>query len=101
MEFIDPYEKAVVPEEVEESVKESFPYLTMSPEEWVARHSHRVGSFGICKWQYRDQQLKVWLVRAYEFMHDKETRLRLRREFLTVEEQREIERIESDPHRSL
>ncbi|MGA2498952.1 MAG: hypothetical protein ABSH20_14515 [Tepidisphaeraceae bacterium] len=83
--------------EREERYKATFPYLSMSPEEYVARHSHTILCFSLHDFKYRDDRLKAWLQNVFDLLCNRERVLELRRQYLTAAAIAEAERIEEDP----
>jgi hypothetical protein len=45
----------------ESDAQQLFPYRTMSPEEYAARHGVDWGSFSFDVYRYRDEALDVWI----------------------------------------
>jgi hypothetical protein len=80
----------------EELIKAQFPYTTMSPEEYVARHAHLIGTFGIWRWKFRDPALAAWLRAVHENLHDREKREACCDKFLSAEERRRFREIEQE-----
>lgn len=83
--------------EREERYKAEFPYLSMSPEEFVARHAHQILAFSLHRYQYQDQRLKAWFQDVYELLRDRARVRELRREYLTPAEIEAAERSEENP----
>lgn len=68
-------------------------YLTMSPEEWAARFSHTVGASSFGEFRYADPVLHTWIHELHAILgsHDRALISRLRTQYLTAEEIRQIE----------
>lgn len=77
----------------EEDYKATFPYLTMSPEEYVARKAHVIGAFSCHRTKLKDERLKAWLQRVFDLLIDRERLPALRCQFLTPEEVADIEAV--------
>lgn len=45
-----------------------FPWKQMTPEEWVARHGHRVGCFSLHQYRYKNADLGQWVKRVYDLL---------------------------------
>ena len=52
----------------DERADAKFPWKQMSPEEWVARHGHRVGCFSLHRCRYRNSELGKWMRRLAELL---------------------------------
>ena len=91
-----PSERGLISESIEEDYKSQFPYLDMSPEEYVARHSHNILCFGLHLYQFRDSRLKEWFVALHGLLRDRKRVLDLRRQYLTPSEIEEAERRENE-----
>ncbi len=93
-------DRQLASQEAEEELLEKFP-LDMSPEEYVARHSHRWGTDGsvIASFRYRDSRLDIWIRRFHEILskvNGAATVRELRERFLSPEEIKEVEQAEGD-----
>src|SRR5215204_3872300 len=68
------------------------PYLTISPERFVATKGHRILCFSCHRFEFRDARLKQWLQAVYELLTDHGGMTELRRTHLTPEELVTVER---------
>jgi len=73
-----------------------FPFQEVSPEEYVARHSHCIGCFSLHRYVYRSPQLTQWIRRVGEILSSPEETDRCRRELLTPEEYAAVQRAVAD-----
>jgi hypothetical protein len=81
--------------EREERYKAKFPYLSMSADEYAARHGHRILCFSLHQYEYRDSRLKEWFQRLYALLCDRQQLQEVRRQYLTPAEIAEAKRVES------
>jgi DNA-binding response OmpR family regulator len=80
----------------EDSAKELFK-VGMSPEEWVARHSHGVGCSSFDQFTYRDKQLQAQVDNIHRLMRaGSKTIGEFRKKYLSPEEIKRIEEIEKE-----
>ena len=70
--------------------------LRLTPEEYVARHSHLLGAFGFARLKYDDQALGIWVRRVAELLADRAEIERCRSCFLSPEEIAAARRLESE-----
>ena len=69
----------------------------LCPGEWVARHGHQIGCWSLDEANYSDAALGKWIAEVTALLlAGSETRKRLRAQYLTPEEIREIEDAESE-----
>jgi hypothetical protein len=76
-----------------DDIKEDFPYTTMSPEEYAARHSHDIHCFGLHLYYYKDEVFEKWLLRLGKILYSNDLIDHCRKTLLTPEE---IEIIEEE-----
>ncbi len=60
--------------------------LRLSPEEYAARHAHRMGCFALHLYRYRDPVLGAWVRRLGEILSTEGEVERCRQQFLSPEE---------------
>jgi hypothetical protein len=70
--------------------------LRLSPEEYVARHAHALGSFSFHFYRYHDPALGAWVRRVGEILSTAEEVERCRERYLTAEEQADVRREEAE-----
>jgi hypothetical protein len=80
--------------DAELATKEQYPFRTMSPEEYVARHAHGIGAFSIWEWKFRDLAFAEWLLAVHVNLHDRAKREACREQFLTAEECKRFRELE-------
>jgi hypothetical protein len=81
----------------EERIKQFFYWPMLSPEEYIAHHSHRIGCFGFDEFQFSDPEFDLWVKRVALILRDLEWRERCRQQCLTAEEyQQVLKEIEED-----
>jgi hypothetical protein len=71
-------------------------YLTISPEEYAARHAYNWACFAYHRYRYRDPVLGAWVRRFGEILFTEGELERCRQRFLTPEELAEIRRQEAE-----
>jgi hypothetical protein len=95
-ELIQP-DKQLCPAELEDQYQALYPYLRMSPEEYVARRSHGILCFGLHRFEYRDTRLTQWFESVHALLHNRKRVHDLRRQYLTPAEITEAEWCEQNP----
>lgn len=70
--------------------------LQRSPEEYVARHAHALGSFSFHLYRYADPRLGAWVRRVGELLASDEAVERCRRMYLPPTEAGEARRQDRD-----
>ncbi len=70
----------------DEDVRRYFPYQTMSPEEYAARHSHAVECYAYGCFQYKDSAIGIWARRLGAILDDPTEIENCRKRFLTPDE---------------
>jgi hypothetical protein len=81
-------------QEREDRYKAEFPYLSMSPEEYVARHGHLILCFSLHRFKYHDERLKDWLQRVFDLLtKDRERIPSLRKQYLSADKLAEVENV--------
>lgn len=70
--------------------------LALSPEEYVARHSHHWALFSLHLYRYRDPVLGTWVRRLGEILFSEQEVERCRQQFLTPDELAEVRRKERE-----
>jgi hypothetical protein len=80
----------VDPVAFEERIKRFLYWPTLSPEEYIAYHGHRIGCFGFDEFQFSDPEFDQWIKRVALILTDLEWRERCRRQFLTPEEYQQV-----------
>jgi hypothetical protein len=71
----------------------------MSPEEYVARHSHEYVLAGPLGYRYDDPAFDAWIGAVADLLHDRTSVVRLRQQHLSPSEIQAAERYENDPLR--
>ena len=71
-------------------------YQVMSPEEWAARYSHRVGASSFGDYRYENLALHLWIHRLHEIFRSPEEIKMYRDKFLTKEEIQKIQANEQE-----
>ncbi len=82
--------------EREERYKATFPYLSMLPEEYVARNSHNIFCFSLHRYVYRDRRLKLWFHKGFDLLSNRECVSEVRRQYLTPTEIAQAEQAEQN-----
>jgi hypothetical protein len=72
--------------------------LRLAPEEYAARHAHRIGAFSLHRFHYRDPILGAWVRRVGEVLSSSEEIERCRQRFLTAEERAAVRKQEGEEH---
>ena len=70
--------------------------LSMSPEEYAARHAHEWGCFSLHLCRFRDEVLGAWVRRFGEVFSDADELERCRQQLLTPDELAEVRRQEAE-----
>ena len=70
--------------------------LTMTPEEYAARHAHEWGCFAYHRYRYHDPALGAWVRRLGEIFSSDEELQRCRQRYLTASELAAIEQQEAE-----
>jgi hypothetical protein len=73
-----------------------FPHKSMSPEEFVARHSHGIGCFSLDRHHYDDPDLDQWMKRVGELLRNPEATDQCRRKLLSAEEYQAVQEALAD-----
>jgi hypothetical protein len=73
-----------------------FPYRSVTPEEYVARHSHNIMCFGLDQREYPDPEFNRWIRRVGELLRSREETDRCRREILSPEEYAAVQQAIAD-----
>lgn len=66
--------------------------LRLAPDEYVARHAHRIGAFALHRYRYRDPGLATWVGRVGELLASESEIARCRERFLSPAELDEVRR---------
>lgn len=78
------------PLEADEAFSETVPWQEMSPELYAARNGHRIYCYSYEMMLFRDPGLDRWARRFGEIWQDEAELTRVRREYLTAEEYRQV-----------
>ena len=75
----------------EEYFGDVFPWKTMSPEEYAARHSHLIGEFSLDRRQYSNDGFAQWISALGSILRSPLKVRECRQRFLTSAERADIE----------
>ena len=78
------------PVEADDFFMKTMPWQEMSPEFYAARYSHQVYCYSLCHMRFRNPEIAKWARRLGDIMFDSNELERVRREYLTVEEYRQV-----------
>lgn len=75
----------------EKHLEEQFPWRTLSPEEYAARHSHLIGTFSLDRCTYSNRDFDQWISTLGPIFRSSLKAGECRRKFLTPAERASIE----------
>ena len=79
-------ERPLAPAAYEAEALSIFPFETMSPEEYVARHGHMVWFASYEEYRYRSAAFDVWINEMYRILRDIDNLQSVRLRYCTEEE---------------